>query len=290
MASRVGFSPRAGNSSQLQAGLKLTNLPFSALQAESLASGMLNHNLVTKQTSEAGLLVDKLYIAEKVPYTNEYYLSITIDRENACPAIIASRHGGMDIEQAAKQDPSSVAKLRLNYLQGVTDADIQAVAAALDISTAEMRQLRTLLEKLFELFKQKDATLIEINPLVRTPEGQFLCLDAKFSFDNAASPRQKELFALEEKTARDADEVEAEKSGLVYIRLDGNIGNVVNGAGLAMATNDAISYYGGASANFLDAGGQATKETMVDAFRIILRDKRVKVILVNIYGGQLSQS
>jgi succinyl-CoA synthetase beta subunit len=256
------------------------------MQAESLAAGMLGHNLVTKQTSAEGLLVDKLYVAEKVAYTNEYYLSITIDRENACPAIIASRHGGMDIEKAAETDPKSVAKLRINYLEGLTDKDVRAIAAALDVYSTEIPRLNTLLQKLFELFKQKDATLIEINPLVRTEDGQFLCLDAKFSFDNAAAPRQKQLFALEEKTARDADELEAEKSGLVYIRLDGNIGNVVNGAGLAMATNDAISYYGGKSANFLDAGGQATKETMVDAFRIILRDERVKVILVNIYGGK----
>lgn len=247
---------------------------------------MLGHNLVTKQTKQEGLLVDKLYIAEKVGYTNEYYLSITIDRENACPAIIASRHGGMDIEKAAEQDPSSVAKLHLNYLEGITDRDARAIAAALHIYSDEISRLQKLLQTLFELFKQKDATLIEINPLVRTTEGHFLCLDAKFSFDNAAAPRQRDLFALEEKETRDADEVEAEKSGLVYIRLEGDIGNVVNGAGLAMATNDAISYYGGNSANFLDAGGQATKETMMDAFRIILRDPRVKVILVNIYGGK----
>ena len=248
---------------------------------------MLNHHLVTKQTKPTGILVDKIYVAEKVAYTHEYYLSLTIDREAGCPALIVSRAGGTDIEAAATQDPNSVATLRLNFLEeSISDDVILAVVRTLQIDSAEVSRLRKLLDKLFELFKAKDATLIEINPLVRTPEGRFLCLDAKFSFDNAAAPRQRELFKLEETGARDADEIEAEKSGLVYIRLDGNIGNVVNGAGLAMATNDAISYYGGASANFLDAGGQATKETMVDAFRIILRDERVKVILVNIYGGK----
>ena len=138
-----------------------------------------------------------------------------------------------------------------------------------------------------KLFKDKDATLLEVNPLVKSEGGRFTCIDAKFSFDNAAEKRQKDIFALRESTPSEANEMEAEKYGLVYIRLDGNIGNVVNGAGLAMATNDAIALHGGASANFLDAGGQATKETIIKAFEIILRDERVKCVLVNIYGGML---
>ena len=246
---------------------------------------MLGRRLVTKQTKKDGLLVDRIYISEKVAYKDEYYLSMTIDRENCCPAIIASRHGGMDIEAVSNNDPESVVKLRFDYNAGITDDMVESVANALGIAPAEVSDMRTLLEKLFVLFKSKDATLLEINPLVCTLEGKFLCLDAKFTFDNAAAPRQKDLFALAEKSDRDASEIEAEQSGLVYVRLEGNIGNVVNGAGLAMATNDAISFYGGKSANFLDAGGRATKETMVDAFRIILKDDRVKVILVNIYGG-----
>jgi len=251
---------------------------------------MLGHRLVTKQTKADGLLVERVYVSEKVAYKDEYYLAMTIDRENCCPAIIASRHGGMDIEAVSEDDPESVIKLRFDYSAGISDSTVESVASIFQISPTEVPDLRALLEKLFVLFKKKDATLLEINPLVRTHEGKFLCLDAKFSFDNAAALRQKELFALEEKSDRDPSEVEAEKSGLVYVRLDGNIGNVVNGAGLAMATNDAISFYGGKSANFLDAGGQATKETMVDAFRIILKDDRVKVILVNIYGGMQTQS
>ena len=205
---------------------------------------MLGHQLVTKQTEKDGLLVDRIYISEKVAYKDEYYLSMTIDRENCCPAIIASRHGGMDIEAVSNDDPESVVKLRFDYKAGITDDMVESVANALGIAPAEVSGMRTLLEKLFVLFKSKDATLLEINPLVRTLEGKFLCLDAKFTFDNAAAPRQKELFALAEKSDRDASQVEAEQSGLVYVRLEGNIGNAVNGAGLAMATNDAISFYG----------------------------------------------
>jgi succinyl-CoA synthetase beta subunit len=270
--------------SSVSGGIQLADSPS---QAEQLASGMLGHHLVTKQTKPEGIKVEKLYIAEKVPYINEYYLSITIDREAAAPALIVSRHGGMNIEDAAQTDPASVAKLRFDYLADeVDDATLHAAQKALDLPDQEVADLRELLTKLITLFKQKDATLIEINPLVRTESKQLLCLDAKFSFDNAAAPRQKELFSWEEKAAREKSEVEAEKSGLVYVRLEGDIGNVVNGAGLAMATNDAVEFYGGRSANFLDAGGQATKETMVDAFRIILDDERVRVILVNIYGGK----
>lgn len=262
-----------------------------ASEVEAMASGMLDHRLVTKQTKAEGLLVDKLYVAEKVPYVKEFYLSITIDREAARPTLIVSREGGMNIEAAAEKDPSSVAKLGFDYIEGLSEEDVKIAARTLglDKDEGEVGKVRDLLTKLVGLFKSKDATLIEINPLVLTEGGELLCLDAKFSFDNAAAPRQKELFALETENkdeATDESEVDAQKSGLVYVRLDGNIGNVVNGAGLAMATNDAIAYYGGKSANFLDAGGQATKETMVDAFRIILRDDRVKCICVNIYGGQ----
>ena len=232
--------------SPVKGGIQIAS---DAAHAHELASGMLGHHLVTKQTKAEGILVDKLYLAEKVSYTHEYYLSITIDREAASPALIVSRHGGMNIEDAAKTDPDSVAKLRFDYLADTISDDLLASAQkALALPDSELPGLRTLLNKLIALFKAKDATLIEINPLVRTEKGELLCLDAKFSFDNAAQPRQKELFSWEEKQSREPAEVEAEKSGLVYVRLEGNIGNVVNGAGLAMATNDAIGFYGGASA------------------------------------------
>lgn len=259
----------------------------SASEAADMASKMLGHRLLTKQTTGNGLLVDKLYVAEQVKYSKEYYLAVTVDREGKGPAIIASQAGGTSIEETAKKDPDAITRVPFDYLKGISSDVVDNVAKGLGVTgSAQKKKLGTLLESLFALFKQKDATLMEINPLVLTTETEdFLCLDAKFNFDNAGKPRQKDLFALEEKEARHGDELEAEKSGLVYIRMDGNIGNVVNGAGLAMATNDAISFFGGSSANFLDAGGQATKETMVDAFRIILNDDRVKVILVNIYGG-----
>ena len=168
---------------------------------------MLGHRLVTKQTKGDGLQVDKLYVSEKVAYKNEYYLAMTIDRENCCPAIIASRHGGMDIEAASKNDPESVTKLRFDYDEGVTDDIVESVATTLGTALAEVSHLRALLEKLFLLFKSRDATLLEINPLVRTLDNKFLCLDAKFTFDNAAAPRQKDLFALSEKSDGDASEL-----------------------------------------------------------------------------------
>lgn len=268
----------------LQGGIQVVS---STQQAAEKAEAMLGHYLHTKQTSEKGLLVDKLYVTEKVKYTNEFYLAVTIDRQNCCPAIIVSRQGGTSIEEVAKKDPAAVQSVRFDYMQGITSEIVDRVAEILQVTNSTQKEkLRAMLQNMISLFKQKDATLLEINPLVLTAQdGDFLCLDAKFNFDDAAKPRQKDLFSLEEKKVRDGLELEAEESGLVYVRLDGNIGNVVNGAGLAMATNDAISYFGGSSANFLDAGGQATKETMVNAFRIILKDDRVKVILVNIYGG-----
>lgn len=271
--------------SGLQGGIQV--ISEGAEKAGEKAQEMLGHHLHTKQTTEKGLPVDKLYVTEKVEYTKEFYLAVTVDRQNCCPAIIVSRAGGTSIEETAKKDPDAVQSVRFDYLGGVTEETVDAVAKVLEVTgSAQREKLAILLRNMIKLFKEKDATLLEINPLVLTAEnGDFLCLDAKFNFDDAAKPRQADLFSLEEKKLREGLELEAEESGLVYVRLDGNIGNVVNGAGLAMATNDAISYFGGSSANFLDAGGQATKETMVNAFRIILKDDRVKVILVNIYGG-----
>jgi succinyl-CoA synthetase beta subunit len=252
-----------------------------------MAAAMLGHRLRTKQTSEEGLLVKKLFMTEKVAYEKEFYLSITVDRKSCCPVIVASRCGGTDIEAAAKADPQSIARVSLNYETGVSEVEAAVVARALDLkNNSDVRRLQKLLSDLYSLFKSTDATLLEVNPLVQTSSGELTCLDSKFSFDNASQFRQKSLFALEEKDSPDSEEVEAEKLGFSYVRLDGNIGNIVNGAGLAMATNDAVNYFGGHCANFLDAGGKATKETMADAFRIVLSDPRVKVIFINIYGGK----
>jgi succinyl-CoA synthetase beta subunit len=261
--------------------------PKSFSQAGNVAAQMLGNKLFTKQSAGKGLVVNKLYVTEHVDYNQEYYLAMTIDRTTYSPALIISKQGGMNIEEIAKSDPDSLHTFQLDYEQGPSADVVLGVARALDLDEEAREKMATLLHKLFNIFKEKDATLIEINPLVQTMSNEFLCLDAKFSFDDAAAKRQMDIFAMRDESDADAVESEAEKAGLVYVRLEGDIGNVVNGAGLAMATNDAISYYGGSSANFLDAGGQATTETMVKAFDIILRDSRVKVILVNIYGGKL---
>ena len=249
---------------------------------------MLGKQLATKQTGPDGYLVDKLYVTKVVKYSHELYFAMTIDRERYSPAIVVSTAGGVDIETVAKESPELLHKYWFSLSQGITPELISRMSADLGFSPKEEKNLGSILYKMLRLFVAKDATLLEINPLVRTTEGDLICLDAKFNFDNAAEPRQAELFAMGEASNGDVNEQDAKNAGLVYIQLDGNIGNLVNGAGLAMATNDAISLYGGKSANFLDAGGQATKDTMITAFEIILRDPRLKVILVNIYGGLFS--
>ncbi|KAM0542269.1 hypothetical protein ACHAPJ_012877 [Fusarium lateritium] len=255
-------------------------------EASFISSQMLGHRLNTKQTKQDGLLVEKLYVTEKIAVEQEFYLSIAIDRNRRRPAIIVSRSGGMEIELAAKIDPTSVTRVQLDYATGIDSAACSKVIETLGLETsAQKDKIQELLTNMYRLFKARDATLLEINPLVTTATGDLICLDSKFSFDDAARSRQPDIFALEEKAARCARESEAETLGFSYVRLDGNIGNIVNGAGLAMATMDAIGYYGGRCSNFLDAGGKATKQTMIDAFRIVLGDDRVKVIFINIYGG-----
>ena len=256
----------------------------------AVSKNMLGQYLKTKQTNGAGFLVDKLYVAESIKHSDEYYLAMTIDRAKCCPAIILSRQGGVDIETTAKERPEELLRFWFRLSEGITQQLMTDICQKLGCSSTEGKRLQDILEKMYKIFREKDATLLEINPLVRTEAGEFICLDAKFSFDNAAAKRQTELFAMRDKSQEPAEEQEAENYGLVYVRLEGDIGNIVKGAGLAMATNDAISLHGGNSANFLDAGGQATKETMQKAFEIIMRDTRVKVILVNIYGGMSQET
>lgn len=263
----------------------------SPCAGRKVAEQMLGHRLRTKQTTTDGLFVEKVYVAEVLQYDSEWYLAIAIDRENYSPAIIISKSGGMDIESVAKETPDQVLKYHFDISKGISSELLANIALDMGVSPGEKTSLGDLLVRMHKLFISKDATLMEINPLVRHADTEsFTCLDAKFSFDDAAKTRQQDLFSMREKGGGDdtgsAAELEAEKHGLVYIQMDGSIGNVVNGAGLAMATNDAIAHYGGTSANFLDAGGQATKETMQKAFEIILRDDRVRCILVNIYGGE----
>lgn len=192
----------------------------------------------------------------------------------------------MDIEKAAAEDPSSITRIHLPYDRDINREEAASVAKVLNLtSDGAVEEIHGLISRLYSLFKSKDATLLEINPLVTTKSGSLVCLDSKFSFDDAARNRQPELFEMKEEKEKDSRQVLAEKHGFAYLSLDGAIGNIANGAGLAMATMDAIAHYGGSCANFLDAGGKATKETMVNALRLVLSDHRVKVLFVNIYGG-----
>lgn len=257
----------------------------TAVAGQEIAAKMFGQWLKTKQTTGDGIKVNQIYVAESIEHDDEWYLALTLDRENYTPVVVVSKKGGVDVEKLAKEKPDELHSFKFSLTSGITAELVSRISECLKLPPKEVESLRKTLTGLYNLFVAKDATLLEINPLARSSNGTFTCLDAKFTFDPAAEKRQKELFALRDREKEVEEELEAEKYGLIYIKMDGNIGNVVNGAGLAMATNDAISDHGGTSANFLDAGGQATKETMQKVFEIILRDERVKTILVNVYGG-----
>ncbi|KAF5592661.1 beta-succinyl synthetase precursor [Fusarium subglutinans] len=263
----------------------------SSLNAQELADRMLGHRLRTKQTSERGLVVNKVYVTEQVKYEKEFYLSFAVDRTKSKPAIVVSRSGGMNVEEAAEKDPDSIIKLHLSYDKDITRKDANAIAKVLGLTSEHsIKQLHTMVSRLYTIFRAKDATLLEINPVVITKEGDLICLDSKFSFDDAACFRQPELAKFRgegegEGEDKDPRQALAASHGFAYVSLDGMIGNIANGAGLAMDTMDAIAYYGGTCANFLDAGGKATKDTMVNALRLVLSDERVKVLFINISGG-----
>ncbi|OLN86469.1 Succinyl-CoA ligase [ADP-forming] subunit beta [Colletotrichum chlorophyti] len=235
--------------------------------------------------SNGDLAIGKLHSTDTIKYEDKWYLAMTFDRENYCPVIIASKSSEDDTQKISMRRPRRLETFAFTLTGGVTPDIVQKVSNFLGVYGTEVQTLRGIIERLYKIFTSKDATLLEINPLVRSSEGDLLCLNASCTFDDAAAKRQEDLFAKRDVENGIPEEAEAERYGLVYVKMEGDIGNVVNGAGLAMATNDAIALHGGASANFLDAGGQATKETMVKAFEIILRDKRVKTVLVNIYGG-----
>ncbi|WQF88425.1 Putative succinate--CoA synthetase, beta subunit, ATP-citrate lyase/succinyl-CoA ligase [Colletotrichum destructivum] len=253
--------------------------------AGDIAKNLLGHQLKAGRRSRRDNTDNKFFVTELIEHEAKWYLAITFDRENYCPSIIASKRGGFDIDTTVKQHSKHLNTFKLGYTEGITSEVIQSVSRCLGASEEEAKNLHNLLRRLYEFFTTKDATLVEINSLAKSFDGTLTCRDARLMFDDAAGKRQKDIFSMRDTEHEVPDEVEAEKYGLVYVRMDGDIGNVVNGAGLAMATNDAIALHGGANANFLDAGGQATTETMVKAFEIILRDERVKAILVNIYGG-----
>ncbi|KAJ6088341.1 Succinate--CoA ligase subunit beta [Penicillium sp. IBT 16267x] len=265
-------------SSDGKGGVRIVNTPNEAYDN---ASKMLGYYLTTKQTPPEGLLVNKLYIYKAVDVAQELYVALTFDRDRGMPVLLISDDGGVDIES----NVSKLQKFWFHMPHGIGPEIIAYIQAQLGFSDSEMATLSHIIHQMVELFEEKDATLLELNPLVRTPEGDFVCLDAKFTFDNSARFRQQGLFGLEERSPEEELEFEASQLGLSYVRLDGYIGNIVNGAGLAMATNDLIDLCGGKCANFLDVGGGATKETLSKAFEILNNDPRIKGILVNIYGG-----
>ncbi len=249
-------------------------------QAAKLATDLL-------RSSSSGILAKELYISQPTPHNEVWYLAMTIDRETYRPTIIISKNGGQDIRSIAKQHPAGIHAYNFTLTEGIPESLAQRISSDFGISnTAETTSLGKTLTALHKIFLEKEGMLLEVRSLARS-DSAFVCLDSSFVFDDDAHKRQVDLFSLRDKEQEVRDEVEAEKYGLVYVRMDGNIGNVVNGAGLAMATNDAIGLAGGKSANFLDAGGQATTQTMMQAFSMILRDERVTAILVNIYGGML---
>jgi succinyl-CoA synthetase beta subunit len=265
-------------------GVKLVKSPEECFQ---VAQKMLGMTLVTHQTGPQGKIVNKIYVEEGSDIKKEYYLSLLVDRETASIAIMFSLSGGMDIEEVAEHTPEKIITVRIDPTLGLRDFYLRELLFKLPIPQEEKDGLESILKKLYPLFIKKDFSLLEINPLVVTNKGEMIPLDAKMVFDDNALYRQKEIEEFRDFAEEDLREVQASKFGLNYIGLDGNIGCLVNGAGLAMATMDIIKHCGGEPANFLDVGGGATEDMVRNAFKIILQDKRVQGIYVNIFGGIL---
>ena len=254
-------------------------------EAREIAGRMLGNTLVTAQTGPAGRVVRALYFTEASAIKKEYYLAILLDRATSRPVIVASTEGGVEIEKVAHETPEKLHKVLVDPAYGLADFQVREIIFKLGFNPAEAKSAGKLIRSLYAMFWETDASMIEINPLITTPAGGTLALDAKVSFDDNALFRHPEILALRDLNEEDPKEVEASKAGLSYIALDGNIACLVNGAGLAMSTMDIIKHFGGNPANFLDVGGGATKEQVSAAFRIILGDPHVKGIFVNIFGG-----
>jgi succinyl-CoA synthetase beta subunit len=257
----------------------------SIADVQKEAERLLGSTLVTHQTGPAGRVVRRLYIEEGSAIDREFYLSALVDRATGRVAFVVSTEGGMDIEEVARTHPEKIITLTIDPTTGVMPHHARRVAKALGLTNDLAKQAGAVVEKLFTAFVAKDMTMLEINPLVVTKDGHLICLDAKISFDGNALYRHADVMALRDLNEEDDKEIEASKYDLNYIALDGTIGCMVNGAGLAMATMDIIKLYGAEPANFLDVGGGATKEKVSAAFKIITSDPKVKGILVNIFGG-----
>ena len=254
-------------------------------EVREVASKMLGQILVTHQTGSAGRMVNKVLVAESAEIAREIYFAVLLDRATAAPLIVASTEGGVEIETVAAKSPEKIIREAVDPLAGLQPFQTRKLAKQLGFESSQLKSASKLFERLYHTFIAFDCSMVEVNPLVVTTKGEALALDAKFNFDDNALYRHPEIAALRGVAEEDPREVEASKHGLSYIGLDGNIACLVNGAGLAMATMDIIKFYGGEPANFLDVGGGATEEQVTDAFKILIADKKVKAILVNIFGG-----
>jgi succinyl-CoA synthetase beta subunit len=263
-------------------GVRITK---SVSEAADEAQKMLGRTLVTHQTGPAGKVVNRVYIEDGSEISRELYLALLIDRKSSRIAFVCSTEGGMDIEEVAAKTPEKILTFTVDPASGISGFHGRRVAFALGLEGKQVKQCVDLVNRLYRLFTEKDAEMMEINPLIVTGAGDLKCLDAKMGFDGNALYRQPEIMAFRDESEEDAKELAASKFDLNYIALDGEIGCMVNGAGLAMATMDIIKLYGSAPANFLDVGGGATKDKVTEAFKIITSDPQVKGILVNIFGG-----
>lgn len=263
-------------------GVKLAKSPE---ECRAVTEKMLGMTLRTHQTGPAGKVVHKVYIEAGSDIAKEYYLALLVDRETASIAVMFSLDGGMDIEEVAEKHPERLITIRVDPTLGLNSFLLRQLLFKVNIPDTEKKQLADLVSKLYALFKKQDFSLLEINPLVVTKDGKMLALDGKMNFDDNALFRQKDIEVLRDFAEEDMREVDASKYGLNYIGLEGNIGCLVNGAGLAMATMDIIKLYGGEPANFLDVGGGATEDMVRNALRILFQDKNVQGIFINIFGG-----
>jgi succinyl-CoA synthetase beta subunit len=254
-------------------------------EAREVAGRMLGETLVTVQTGPAGRKVQTIYFTAASDIKKEYYLAILLDRAASRPVIVASTEGGVEIEEVAHKTPEKIHKIVVDPAYGLADYQVRELVAALGFAGGEAKNAAKLIRALYAMYWDTDAAMVEINPLITTPGGDVLALDAKVSFDDNALFRHPDLVALRDLNEEDPKEVEASRHALSYIALDGNIACLVNGAGLAMSTMDIIKHFGGSPANFLDVGGGASKDQVVAAFKIILGDPNVKGIFVNIFGG-----
>ena len=266
----------------MEGGVKIA---FNQEEVEKYASSILGNKLVTKQTGPNGKIVKNLYVEAGCSISHEYYLAILVDRELKMPLIMASTEGGMDIEEVAENTPEAIHKVHVDLSKGLMKSQIEYLSKNLKLNDDASDSFSKMMQGLFSLFIEKDCSMIEINPLVMTENNDMVLLDAKISFDENALFRHPDIFEMRDLSEEEPTEVKAKDTGLSYVKLDGNIGCLVNGAGLAMATMDVIKLYGGEPANFLDVGGGANEEQVKTAFSIILDDPAVKGILVNIFGG-----